>query len=346
MSSDESDLILQAKVPPQMAGRRLDQVLAELFTDWSRSKLTSWIKDGRVSVDGNTVTKPREKLFGDEDISVRVIEEIEAEAVPQDIPLDIVYEDDTLMVINKPAGMVVHPAAGNPDGTLVNGLLFYRPEQAQLPRAGIVHRLDKETTGLMVVAKTAGAHKSLVEQLQARTVKRQYEAVIQGRLTAGGTVDQPIGRHPSDRKRQAVWPTGKPAVTHYRVIERYRAHTLVQCRLETGRTHQIRVHMSYIRHPIVGDPTYGGRVKLPPRAGDALVEILREFGRQALHARRLGLEHPETGEWMEWERRRPDDMHELVEILRGDLEDWEQGREEDYGLESVWVDDSWEEPEE
>jgi len=238
---------------------------------------------------------------------------------PEPIPLDIVYEDEALLVINKPAGLVVHPAVGNWKGTLLNALLHHVPALAQIPRAGIVHRLDKGTTGLLVVAKTLEAQTSLVEQLQARSFTREYDAVVNGVLTGGGKVDAPIGRHPVDRKRMAVVRNGKPAVTHYRVAERFRAHTHIKVQLETGRTHQIRVHMAHQRFPLIGDPVYGGRLRLPPESGEVLIQMLRGFSRQALHASRLGLVHPQTGEYMEWQAAIPEDIEQLLAVLRQDL---------------------------
>ncbi|MCG8427321.1 MAG: 23S rRNA pseudouridine(1911/1915/1917) synthase RluD, partial [Chromatiales bacterium] len=270
-----------------MAGKRLDQVLPLLFPDFSRSRLQQWIKEGLVTVDGQC-HRPRDKVVGGERVTLEVVLEEQVECKPQPLDLAIIHEDDQILVINKPAGLVVHPAAGNPDGTLQNGLLHHEPNLIQLPRAGIVHRLDKETSGLLVVAKTPGAHKSLIEQLQAREIKREYRAVVTGVMTAGGMVDEPIGRHPSQRTKMAVVRSGKPAVTHYRVIERYRSHTYLKVFLETGRTHQIRVHMAHIHYPMVGDPVYGGRLKMPQGASDALREQLQLFRRQALHARRLG----------------------------------------------------------
>lgn len=310
--------VLQARVPEALAGRRLDQVLAELFSDFSRSRLQQWVKDGSVLVDGKPM-RPRDKLYGGEEIVVQVKLEAETAFAPEPIPLDIVYEDEAILVINKPAGLVVHPAAGNWQGTLLNALLHHAPQLASVPRAGIVHRLDKETTGLLVVAKSLEAQTSLVEQLQARSFTREYDAVVNGVLTGGGTVDAPMGRHPVDRKRMAVVRSGgKPAVTHYRVEERFRAHTHLKIRLETGRTHQIRVHMAHLRYPLVGDPVYGGRLRLPPASGERLQETLRRFPRQALHASRLGLQHPQTGEYMEWQAELPEDMKQLIAVLRED----------------------------
>jgi 23S rRNA pseudouridine1911/1915/1917 synthase len=312
--------VLQAVVPDEAAGRRLDQVLAELFADFSRSRLQQWVKEGKVLVDGKPM-RPRDKLFGGENVVVQVTLELETPFAPEPIPLDIVYEDEALLVINKPAGLVVHPAAGNWQGTLLNALLHHAPQLATVPRAGIVHRLDKETTGLLVVAKTLEAQTALVEQLQARSFTREYDAVVNGVLTGGGTVDEPMGRHPVDRKRMAVVRSGgKEAVTHYRVEERFRAHTHIKVRLDTGRTHQIRVHMAHLRYPLVGDPVYGGRLRLPPACGERLQETLRRFHRQALHAARLGLQHPQSGEYMEWQVPMPEDMQRLIAVLREDAQ--------------------------
>ncbi|MCW8927765.1 MAG: 23S rRNA pseudouridine(1911/1915/1917) synthase RluD, partial [Gammaproteobacteria bacterium] len=249
-SSEQAERHLQAEVPETQAGRRLDQVLAELFPDYSRSRLQQWVKEGDVTVDGNTM-RPRDKLLGGEQIALTVRLEPDTTFEPEPIELDIVYEDEAILIINKPAGLVVHPAAGNWQGTLLNALLHHHPGIANVPRAGIVHRLDKSTTGLLVVAKTIEAQTALVEQLQARSFTREYDAVVNGVLTGGGTVYAPIGRHPVDRKRMAVVRNGKPAVTHYRLAERFRAHTHIKVQLETGRTHQIRVHMAHQRYPLV-----------------------------------------------------------------------------------------------
>ncbi|NGO89140.1 MAG: 23S rRNA pseudouridine(1911/1915/1917) synthase RluD [Halomonas sp.] len=307
------------RVPATLAGARLDQAAAELFSDYSRERLKAWINAGELTVDG-AQAKPKAKLHGHEVLALHATIEEDTRFAPQDIALDIVYEDDDVMVVNKPAGMVVHPAAGNPDGTLLNALLFHHPSLAEVPRAGIVHRLDKDTTGLMMVAKTLPAQTALVEQLQARTVSRQYDAVVLGKPVSGSTIDAPIGRHPKDRKRQAVTASGKPAVTHFRVVERFRAHTHVRCQLETGRTHQIRVHMSHARFPLVGDPLYSGRAKLPPGAVGPLKEILREFPRQALHARQLSFVHPVSGETLTFKAELPDDLLMLLDYLREDSE--------------------------
>lgn len=311
--------LLAAKVPPEAAGRRLDQVLVELFPDYSRSRLQAWIKDGQVTVDGR-LPRPRDKLWGGEALALNAVESVETPWAGEAIPLHVIYEDQALLVIDKPAGLVVHPAAGNWEGTLVNALLHYAPELANLPRAGVVHRLDKDTSGLLVVARTLAAHKSLVAQLQARTVKREYEAVAAGVMTAGGTVEAPIARHPVDRKRMAVVGGGREAVSHYRVVRRFRAHTHIKVRLETGRTHQIRVHMAHIHHPLLGDPVYGGRLRMPAGCSEALREALHAFKRQALHAGALGLLHPESGEAMDWRVPLPADMQKLLEVLGDDAE--------------------------
>jgi len=304
-----------AEIPSELAGLRLDQALAELFPEFSRAKLQSWIKDGHALLDGAAKT-PKHKVLGGEQVELRAEIEVQTACRPEDIPLDILYEDEALLIVNKPAGLVAHPAAGHRDGTLQNALLHHAPQLAGIPRSGIVHRIDKDTTGLLMVAKTLQAHKSLVDQLQARSIDREYLALAQGYLTAGGTVDEPIGRHPTDRKRFAVREDGKPSVTHYRISERLPGHTLLRVKLETGRTHQIRVHMLHIRHPLLGDPVYGGRLRLLPGGDQALGDILRGFRRQALHAEKLGLEHPDTGEWCEWRVDMPQDLQILLEALR------------------------------
>jgi 23S rRNA pseudouridine1911/1915/1917 synthase len=314
--ADESNL-RTATVPESAAGRRFDAVLAELFPEYSRSRLTEWIKSGDALLDGQLV-RPREAVRGGETASLDVILETQTHALPEDIPLDVLYEDADVFVLDKPAGLVVHPGAGNPTGTLVNALLFRDESLSTLPRAGIVHRLDKDTSGVMVVARTVPAHTSLVEQLSARGVHRQYLAVVGGSMVSGGTVDAPIDRHPRDRIRMAVRDEGRDAVTHYRLRERFRAHTALECRLETGRTHQIRVHMSHLRYPIIGDPLYGGPLKLPKGATDELVAQLRGFRRQALHAEVLEFKHPVSGEPVRVSAPVPADMVALLAALRTD----------------------------
>ena len=308
---------LAAIVPSGAAGQRLDQVLTVLFPDFSRTRLQQWVRAGRVTVDGH-MPRARDKVWGGERIAVTAVLEVEVPWQGEAMPLDIIYEDAAIIILNKPPGLIVHPGAGNREGTLVNALLHYAPELASVPRAGVVHRLDKDTSGLLVVARTQAAHKRLVMQLQARTVKREYFAIVVGVITAGGTVDEPIGRHPTQRTRMAVVTGGREAVTHYRVVERFRHHTYLKVNLETGRTHQIRVHMALLHHPLVGDPTYGGRLRLPAGSTSALCKALRQFKRQALHAGVLGLIHPESGEALQWEAPLPDDMQQLLEALRAD----------------------------
>ncbi|HFD7004938.1 TPA: 23S rRNA pseudouridine(1911/1915/1917) synthase RluD, partial [Pseudomonas aeruginosa] len=303
-----SDMIQRAaEVPFELGGQRLDQIAAQLFPEHSRSRLAGWIKDGRLTVDG-AVLRPRDIVHSGAQLVLEAEQEAQGEWLAQDIELEIVYEDEHILVIDKPAGLVVHPAAGHQDGTLLNALLYHVPDIANVPRAGIVHRLDKDTTGLMVVAKTLEAHTKLVAQLQARSVSRIYEAIVIGVITSGGTIDAPIGRHGVQRQKMAVVDAGKVAVSHYRVLERFRAHTHTRVKLETGRTHQIRVHMSHIGYPLVGDPVYGGRFRIPPVASQTLVQTLREFPRQALHARFLELDHPATGVRMKWESPLPEDF--------------------------------------
>ncbi|MCX7087702.1 MAG: 23S rRNA pseudouridine(1911/1915/1917) synthase RluD [Methylococcales bacterium] len=302
-------------VPDDLAGLRVDQVLAELFPDYSRSKLQIWMKAGRVLVNG-VALKPKDRLEGGESIEVDAEPEVVIRCDAENIPLDIIFEDESLLIVNKPAGLVVHPAIGNWQGTLQNALLHHLPSLATLPRAGIVHRIDKDTSGLLMVAKTLQAHHSLTDQLQERSIHREYRAISKGRMISGGTVDEPIGRHPTERKRYAVRESGKDAVTHYRVIERFARHTLIQVTLETGRTHQIRVHMSHVRFPLVGDAMYAGRFQMPSDCTDHLKETLKNFKRQALHAAKLGLMHPLTDEYLEWEQPMPEDMINLIAALR------------------------------
>lgn len=309
---------LQATVTPELAGSRLDQAAAQLFPAYSRERLKQWIQDGTLTLDGEQA-KPKEKVMGGEMLVVDVIIEDETVALAEDIPLDIVHEDDQLLVLNKPAGLVVHPGAGNSQGTLMNALLHHEPSLSQLPRAGIVHRLDRDTTGLMVVAKTLTAHTSLVAQLSDKRVYREYEAVCYGNMTAGGTVEAPIDRHPHDRVKMAVVAGGRPAVTHYRILQRFPNHTHVRVQLETGRTHQIRVHMAHIGYPLVGDPVYA-RLRFPKGASFELNEKLKTFTRQALHARRLGLVHPGTGESCLWECELPADFVSLLDAIKADAQ--------------------------
>jgi 23S rRNA pseudouridine1911/1915/1917 synthase len=305
---------LSLEIPPRLAGFRLDQALVELLPDYSRSRLQLWIKNGAARLDGRTVV-PRHTVWGGERVELMTEAEPATTVVGEDIPLRLLHEDDSLLILAKPAGLVVHPAAGHAGGTLQNALLHHAPELAAIPRCGIVHRLDKDTSGLLMVAKTLKAHKALVDQLQARSVHREYLALVQGAMTGGGTLTDPLGRHPTDRKRFAVRRDGKPAVTHYRIETRYTDHTLLRVKLETGRTHQIRVHLSHIHYPLVGDPVYGGRLRLPRGASEALIQALQAFRRQALHAESLGFIHPDSGEWVVWQEPLPDDFARLLAAL-------------------------------
>lgn len=308
---------LSLTIPPEMAGQRLDQVMAELLSDYSRTRIKSWIESGQILVDGAKL-RPKDKVLGGERIQVDASLPQAVPVAPERIDLNIVYEDRHVRVIDKPAGLVVHPGAGNVAGTLQNALLYLDPSVAQLPRGGIVHRLDKDTTGLLVVARTLEAHSGLVRALEAREIEREYEAVCQGVMTGGGTVDAPIGRHPVDRLRQTVREDGREAVTHYRVLQRYRGHTHIRLQLETGRTHQIRVHMAHIHYPLVGDRLYGGRLLLPKGATPELIEALRGFKRQALHAARLAFEHPVSGQTIDVTAPLPADFQALLAALAAD----------------------------
>lgn len=315
----QEHIYLQALVPESLDDERMDIIASTVFSQYSRSRLQQWIKTGYLTVDG-VIAKTREKLHVGQELILDVVLEVEEAAdLAQKMDLNIVYEDDSILVINKPVGLVVHPGAGNAENTLMNGLLYAHPFLANIPRAGIVHRLDKDTSGLMVVAKTLEAHHALVAQLQERTVSRQYYALTQGVMTAGGTVEEPIGRHAANRQKQAVVSFGgREAITHYRVVKRYRAHTLVKCMLETGRTHQIRVHMAHIRFPLLGDKLYAGRPKIPKASSPEFIDMLQQFPRQALHAFKLGLIHPESQEYCEWEIDMPEDMAELLDMLEQD----------------------------
>lgn len=343
---DYSDLAEERvlTVPNALAGERLDAALATLMPEYSRSRLSTWIKEGLVTLDGKPAI-PKLKVWGGEKIVVTEQANPEETAFhAEEIPLDVIYQDESILIINKPAGLVVHPGSGNWAGTLLNGLLFAYPELKTIPRAGIVHRLDKDTSGLMVVARTLSAQNNLVQQMQARTVKRHYIAIAQGKFHGSGTIDAPIGRHPRDRVKMAVVHTGKQAITHWRTLEEFAAHTLIECRLETGRTHQIRVHMAHIGHALASDPVYGGK----PRLVSPEVSIaLEDFARQALHARKLSLIHPESGKEMGWKSPIPQDMEFLLQTLRLDVdgsdaeweddEDWDD--EDDGDCEVIYVKD-------
>jgi 23S rRNA pseudouridine1911/1915/1917 synthase len=307
-----------ARIPDELAGQRLDQALARMFPDYSRSRLKAWLLAGSVLIDGAS-RRPRDPVQGGETVVLTVTADAAVRAEPEAMSLDVVFEDDDLLVVNKPSGLVVHPGAGNVSGTLMNGLLAHAPQLESVPRAGIVHRLDKDTSGLLLVAKSLPAHTALVRELAERAISRQYLAICNGVLTGGGTIDAPIDRHPVDRTRMAVRDSGRPAVTHFTVIERFRAHTFVNVVLETGRTHQIRVHFAYRRHPLLGDPVYGGRLALPAGASEALRDALRAFRRQALHAARLELKHPVGGGDLSFEVSPPEDFETLLQTLREDI---------------------------
>ena len=317
MIEDKTHTSQTIQVPLDLGGYRLDQALSALFPEFSRSRHQDWIRRGLVLVDGHALSGKQRLIGGEMIVFSPEPDPTPSPVTPQKIPLEIIFEDRDILVVNKPAGLVVHPAAGHADGTLQNALLNYLPSLAQIPRCGIVHRIDKDTSGLLMVAKTLQSHHSLVDQLQSRTIDREYIALVQGTIVAGGTIDQPIGRHPTDRKKFSVNRGGKLAITHYRVIEKFTAHTLVRVKLETGRTHQIRVHMAHINHPLVGDPVYGGRARLPAGAEASLISTLRSFRRQALHAHTLGLSHPETEDHMEWSVELPQDFKQLLDALRG-----------------------------
>jgi 23S rRNA pseudouridine1911/1915/1917 synthase len=301
-------------IPERMLGLRLDVALSEMLPDYSRSKITAWIKSGEALI-GQKTFKPKDKSNGNEVIELKVNKSQNNNWSADNIPLSIVYEDDDIIVVNKSTGMVTHPGAGNWSGTLANALLHYDANLKVLDRAGIVHRLDKNTSGLMVVAKNEKSQKYLVEQLQTHSVSREYSAIVYGHMIAGGTVDKPIGRDTKDRVKQAVSSNGKEAVTHYRVIDRYLNHTHVKAILETGRTHQIRVHLSHIGYPLIGDPMYGGKVRFPKKADEVLKKALVNFKRQALHARKLTLTHPISGKLMSWKAPLPEDMSALLDVL-------------------------------
>ena len=317
MSECVSELKRTVTVPLSAAGNRLDAVMAQLFPAYSRTRWVEWIRAQAVQLDGR-YPRPRDRVHGGETVAIDIVLGHATEAVAQAIPLDILYEDTELLVINKPAGLVVHPGAGNCDETLMNGLLYWDQTLAALPRAGLVHRLDKETSGVMVIARTAVAHRALIQQLADRSVTRCYLAVVAGCVVAGGRVDAPIGRHPTDRVRMAVTSSGRQAVTHYRVRERFRTHTAIECSLETGRTHQIRVHMAHIKYPIIGDPVYGGGLQFPRNAEPSLRASLSSFRRQALHAQTLVFRHPVKGTAMRLEAPIPADLNQLIAQLRQD----------------------------
>jgi len=305
---------LEAEIPMESQGLRLDQAVANIFPEHSRSRIQNWIKLGQLQLNGKTA-KTKDKVKGGEIVIIDAPMPKEVSFAPQAISLNIVHEDEALLILNKPAGLVVHPAAGNLDGTLLNALLHHAPSLRSIPRAGIVHRLDKDTSGVMMVAKTLEAHTFLVKQLQERLISREYETIVQGVMTAGGTINEPIGRHPRQRIKMAVVHSGKCAITHYRIIKKFENYTYLRVNLETGRTHQIRVHLAHRHFPIVGDKVYGGRLALPKGAPEELRQAIRQFPRQALHARQLTLVHPVTGEACTWAAPLPQDIEELLKLL-------------------------------
>ena len=307
--------ILKIIIPHRMTGNRLDSSLAEMLPQYSRSKITAWIKAGDALINNKTF-KPKDKVTKSEEVSLTLTEKQNNNWLAEDIPIKIIYEDHDIIVINKDFGLVTHPGAGNSTGTLANALLYYDSNLSKLDRAGIVHRLDKNTSGLMVVARNAKSQKYLVEQLQNHSVHREYSAIVYGHMIAGGTIDEPIGRDSKDRVKQAVSMSGKDAVTHYRAIDRFKSHTHVKAILETGRTHQIRVHLSHVGHSLIGDLMYGGRVRFPKKASEELKLALVNFKRQALHSKKLTLTHPISGDLMSWKAPLPDDMQKLLDELK------------------------------
>ena len=302
-------------IPERMSGNRLDASLSEMLPDHSRSKISAWIKSGDALINQKCF-KPKDKSCGNEIVYLTFNQKQTNDWIAEKIPLNVVYEDEDIIVINKQSGLVTHPGAGNWTGTLANALLYYDSDLSKLDRAGIVHRLDKNTSGLMVIARNEKSQKYLVEQLQSHLVEREYSAIVYGHMIAGGTVDEPIGRDPRDRVKQAVLTSGKEARTHYRAIDRFKSHTHVKAILETGRTHQIHVHLSYVGHSLIGDPMYGGRVRFPKKASEELKDALLNFKRQALHSKKLTLIHPISGELMSWKAALPDDMKGLLEVLK------------------------------
>ncbi len=304
-------------IPDAMSGKRLDQALAELLPEHSRARLQGWIRDDYVQIDKKSM-RPRDKVHGGEQVEIRAEIESQISAAPEDIPLEIVFEDEHLIIINKPAGLIVHPGAGNPQHTLMNALLHHDQQLEQVARAGIVHRLDKDTTGLLVVARTPQSHTYLANQLQTRKIHREYVTIVSGIMTAGGTINQPIGRHRTHRTKMAVVKNGRPSTTHYRIIKKYKHHTQLQVYLETGRTHQIRVHLTWLHYPIIGDPVYGGKKQLVKGMDPNLANYITAFPRQALHARAIQLHHPLSKEIMAWQAPIPEDMAELINTLETD----------------------------
>ncbi len=316
--NNEKKIELSGIIPDACNGLRLDQALAKIFPQYSRAQYQNWIKQNHVMCNGETQNKTRYKVQATQTIEVKATLVDDERWEAQAIPLDIIYEDEDILIVNKPAGLVVHPGAGNPDNTLVNALLHHASELTHVPRAGIIHRLDKDTSGLLVVARNLASHNSLSKAMKERQINREYEAVVNGVMTGGGTIEADIDRHPNKRTQMAVVNSGRPAVTHYRVLHRFRAHTHIRVKLETGRTHQIRVHMAHIRHPLIGDPTYGRNVNFSSKLADYAREEVQKFNRQALHAIQLGFEHPRSNEYMQWKTDLPQDINHLIETLQRD----------------------------
>lgn len=315
MTTNAQNIKLTLVIPKELNSKRLDQALSELVSQYSRTLLKSWILSGFVKVDDVTVLQPRHKIHDNQTIAIDATIEIVEAAIAQPIALNIVFEDQDIIIINKPVGLVVHPGAGNKDSTLLNALLHHAPELALLPRAGIIHRLDKDTSGLLVIARNLESYTKLVSDLEERKIKREYEAIVYGTMISGGTIDQPLGRHKTKRTAMAVVEDGKPAITHYRVLHHFPQYTHIKVMLETGRTHQIRVHLTHIHHPIVGDQIYGGRLRLPKEEGE-LKQFLRAFKHQALHAKRLEFTHPGSRKIVEFTAPLPDDMLKLLQLLK------------------------------
>ncbi len=316
----EKRIHLEETLPDELANKRLDQALAALFPSYSRSQLQDWIKNGYVSINGKIITKVRELTKAQQHIEISATIETHEAWQGQDIPLNIIHEDEALLVINKPAGLVVHPGAGNPDSTLVNALLHHFSELSLLPRAGIIHRLDKDTSGLLIVARQLEAYNYLSKAMQQRDISREYQAIVNGVMISGDTIDAPIGRHPHHRIKMAIARSGRESITHYRILKRFRAHTHINVKLETGRTHQIRVHMAHINYPIVGDPSYGKQTPFFSKLSEPLKKKLKLFKRQALHAYSIRLTHPSTQTEMSWQAPLPNDMSDLLNALQEDAD--------------------------
>lgn len=307
-------------IPSTMAGKRLDQALAKMLPEYSRARLQGWIRAGDVKIDKKSMPACDDQVKGGEQIEIRTRLKLQVTAAPEAIPLQIVFEDESMIIVNKPAGLVVHPGAGNPQHTLMNALLNHDQQLQHVSRAGIVHRLDKETTGLLIIARTPESHTYLVTQLQQKQIQRQYVALVSGTMISGGTIDQAIGRDPQNRIKMAILKNGRDARTHYRIIRKYRYHTQLRVQLETGRTHQIRVHMAGLNYPIVGDPLYGRKRQLAKGLPENFAKTIKDFPRQALHASALSLIHPKNKTMLRWEAPIPEDMARLIAECEKDMD--------------------------